>query len=56
MPNKNIRTESAKPARQRTDVLTSQPYSPTSYRLITKESIKIYNPNVISIKKRIISA
>ena len=34
---------------------SAKPYDPSSYRIINKETITIYSPNIISKKKRIIS-
>jgi hypothetical protein len=31
-------------------------YTAGTYRVVNKESVKLYNPNVISVKKRTISA
>ncbi len=36
--------------------VNAKPYSPTTYRIVVKDTIKIYSPNVVSVRKKIISA
>ena len=37
-------------------VASAKPYSPHSYKVVTKSDVKIYNPRVVSTRKNIISA
>lgn len=51
--SKNRKSVQTKPSQKSPN---SSPYAPQSFRLISKDDLKIYKPNIISVKKRIISA
>jgi hypothetical protein len=50
------KSSTSKPKTTPKQKTAAKPYTQSSYSVITKNDIKLYNPKVVSTRKRIISA